>query len=75
MAAYKAAPKYTISAGGKTIVFDWLGTYVTNDPDEIAALDRLVPRWITKSTDEEKSEITEVEPKPPAPARPRKTAK
>ncbi|MHA7962874.1 preprotein translocase subunit YajC [Paenibacillus sp. CAU 1782] len=75
MAAYKAAPKYTVSTGGKTIVFDWLGAYVTIDPDEIAALDRLVPKWITKEVDEAAPKVVEDGPKPTAPTRPRKSTK
>jgi len=48
LAKYKAAPFYVVNTGESDVKFDWLGEYVTNKADEIAVLNGLVPKWISK---------------------------
>ena len=48
MAVYKATPHYAVAINGKTVRFDWRGEYKTDDAAEVAVLDGLSPKWITK---------------------------
>ncbi|WP_348623012.1 hypothetical protein ABFT51_17530 [Paenibacillus peoriae] len=44
MAEYHASPRYSLDG----IEFDVRGVYVTEDVEEIARLDVLVPTWISR---------------------------
>lgn len=67
MATYKASPGYAVMVGDKTVRFGWRGDYVTNDPAEIAVLDGLVPKWVSKVDEPMPKPEPEVEPEPPKP--------
>lgn len=57
MAKYKAKPEYEISVdSGENIVFDKRGYYETDDKNKIAILDGLVPKYVEKVDDGDKSE-------------------
>lgn len=72
MAKYTASPHYAVGS----IRFDVFGRYETENSEEIAELDALVPTWI-KSVDEpvhaDKPEVSEA-PADDKPARTRKGA-
>jgi len=56
MAVYKAQPGYSVTYGKgedeNTVRFNYFGEYETGVAAEIAALDALVPKWITKEATE-----------------------
>lgn len=59
MAIYKARPFYEVKVGKKTVVFDYFGSFETEDARVIAALNGLVPAYIQR--------VVEPEPEPVAP--------
>ncbi|MCS1350317.1 hypothetical protein [Mechercharimyces sp. CAU 1602] len=61
MAKYKAHPNYTVLGKNGRIQFDYHGDYVTEDKEEIAALDALCPTWM-KRIDVSKVESKQTEP-------------
>ncbi len=70
MAKYKATPHYTINTKIARIQFDYFGNYETSDKEEIAILDKNVPRYVTKiSEDDPKKEQPKAEDKPKAQAK------
>lgn len=48
MATYKARPLYEVKVGKRTVVFDYFGSFETEDASVIAALDGLVPAYIQR---------------------------
>lgn len=70
MAKYKAQPNYAVVVNDKkTIEFDAFGNYSTDNKDEIAFLDKLVPRYINKE-----KETTKKESEPATEAKSKKSA-
>lgn len=75
MAIYNASPHYSV---GGEIDFGVTGVYETEDVDEIARLDSLVPTWVRRlekkepEVTKESAEVSEVDAKPTP--RSRKTA-
>lgn len=54
MATYKSSPFYAVRTDGEiAITFDYFGSYETDNAEEIAVLDALVPTYI-KRVDEPK---------------------
>ncbi|WP_339273728.1 hypothetical protein MKY59_21350 [Paenibacillus sp. FSL W8-0426] len=71
MAKYHASPRYMVGS----ITFDLHGNYETDNAEEIAQLEALVPTWIKRLDEiktEEPAEVTE--PIAKAPAKPRRTS-
>jgi hypothetical protein len=65
VAKYHASPRYKVGA----IIFDMHGEYATDQAEEVAQLDALVPKWIAKEPEvktEEKAPAPETKqaPKP-----------
>lgn len=60
MAKYRARSGYEVKIGEKTIVFDYFGSFETEDATVITALDTLVPAYIQRM-DKPESIAPEVE--------------
>lgn len=61
MATYKARPFYEVKVGKQTVIFDYFGSFETEDASVIAALDGLVPAYIQR-TDGSEPVAPKVEP-------------
>ncbi|WP_051236407.1 hypothetical protein [Paenibacillus pinihumi] len=48
MVTYQGPSHYAVDIEGKTVRFNWFGEYRTEDEAEIAVLDELAPKWITR---------------------------
>ncbi|WP_036709624.1 hypothetical protein [Paenibacillus pinihumi] len=67
MVTYQGPSHYAVDIEGKTVRFNWFGEYSTEDAVEIAVLDGLAPKWITRvseiknvSPDENPEEVVEI---------------